>query len=691
MFQSLLIANRGEIAYRVLRTCQEMGIRTIAVYSDADQDTLVVKHADLALRLGPPTAAESYLLGDKLLALAAEHGAEAIHPGYGFLSENTVFAQACTDKGIVFIGPPPEAVKAMGDKAEAKRLMQSAGVPVIPGYEGESQDDETLRTQADQVGYPLLIKAVAGGGGRGIRLVEEPASFLAALASARREAASGFGDDRLMLEKFLTSPRHVEFQILADSQGNTLHLFERECSIQRRHQKIIEETPSPVLTPELREAMGAAAIKAASAIGYLGAGTVEFLVDGNGEFYFLEMNTRLQVEHPITEMTLGLDLVRLQIEIAAGEAIPFQQSDLSPKGHAIECRLNAEDPSQGFLPDSGRLAAFDFPAGEGLRTDTGFQSGGVISTYYDAMLGKMIAWGANREEALARMEGMLGTTMVAGISSNLPFLQAVLPHSSFRAGQYTTQFVEQNEDELLNPTLSPAVVQEIMLAASAVEAIGEREKYRAMEATDSSPWTRPTPWQASAIPNATLRRVLQYGTQQADVEIEILSTEGNEATVLVTQGEEQLDAVLYPDTLSLENAGHNGERSGNTNGTGTLVIQGRRIPLRWVNVAGDYWLVIEGLHRRVRADNPFHEPGHDESAEAARALLQAPLPGKVIQLGVTQGQQVEPGDLLMIVEAMKMEHRVTAPFAGQVTAIYFKEGDPVNKAELLLDLEPSAE
>ena len=443
MITSLLIANRAEIARRILRTCRAMGIRGVLIYSDADADTPAVREADLALRIGPSPAAQSYLDGETILALAQGNGCEAIHPGYGFLSENAAFSQACAERGLIFVGAPPEAMRLMGDKAEAKRIAEHAGVPVLPGWSGEDQSAKNPGREAKRIGYPLLVKALAGGGGRGIRIVRQPGELEEALASARREAESAFGDGRLMLEKYLDAPRHVEFQVMADRHGKVLHMFERECSVQRRHQKLIEETPSPALTPALREAMGEAAVKSARAARYEGAGTVEFLLDGAGRFYFLEMNTRLQVEHPVTELTLGLDLVRLQIEIADGRPLALEQADLRPHGHAVELRLNAEDPSREFIPTTGLLGCFDFPEGPGLRVDAGFEPGSEISSFYDSLLAKLIVWGQTRAEALRKARHMLARSFATGIATNQSYLQWVLDQPDFAEGRYTTRLVEQ--------------------------------------------------------------------------------------------------------------------------------------------------------------------------------------------------------------------------------------------------------
>ncbi|MCZ6729870.1 MAG: ATP-grasp domain-containing protein [SAR324 cluster bacterium] len=694
--QSVLIANRGEIAMRILRTCKEMGLRGIAVYSDADKDAPVVREADLALRLGPGPAAESYLNVERLLAIAQGNGVDAIHPGYGFLSENAAFSAACAELGICFIGPPPQAIQAMGDKAEAKRLMRESGVPVVPGREPRSQQHKALAKAAEELGYPLLVKAVAGGGGRGIRLVEREADFADAAAAARREATAGFGDGRIMLEKYLANPRHVEFQIMADGQGNVLHLFERECSVQRRRQKIVEETPSPALRPDLREAMGEAALRAARAIAYVGAGTVEFLLDGERNFYFMEMNTRLQVEHPITEMTLGLDLVRLQIEVAQGLPLTLRQEELRPSGHAIECRLTAERPARGFLPATGNLLRFAFPSGPGLRVDTGYCEGAQVGAYYDNLLAKLVTWGPNRGEALRKMTGMLAGSTVHGVDSNLSFLQAVLARPEFASGAYGTTFVEQFEQELVAPRLTPGLTRELLLAAAAVDALLETGRADAQDGyatgavgygtapagnnrapagknrAPASPWEAGTPWAAATGAEASFRREYELHGARHEVQVQLLHNDGEGLRLRINcQGLDQR-LLCIP-----AGAGHC-----------ILDLEEARIPLQWSAEGEARWLSMRGVHARLSSHNPQHGGVDGETGPEVRGKLLAPLPGTVIRVMVKKGQRVAANDLLAIVEAVKMEHQITAPYAGTVGAVHFKEGDPVNKDDLLLDLEP---
>ncbi|HZT42495.1 MAG TPA: acetyl-CoA carboxylase biotin carboxylase subunit [Chthonomonadaceae bacterium] len=490
----LLIANRGEIAVRILRACRERGISPIAVFSEADRDALHVALADAAFCIGPAPAVESYLAPEKIIEAARKAGADALHPGYGFLSENADFAAACAEAGIPFVGPPAEVIRLLGDKSAAKRRMVAAGVPVVPGYAGEDQSEKRLRAEAKQIGPPLLIKAAAGGGGRGMRVVTALAEFGDLLDEARREAQAAFGDDRVLLERYIERPRHVEFQIFGDTQGHVVHLFERECSIQRRHQKIIEESPSPALTPELRARMGEAAVRVGAAAGYVNAGTVEFLLeerlDGDHNFYFLEVNTRLQVEHPVTELITGLDLVKLQLSVAAGEPLPFSQEQVTASGHAMEVRIYAEDPAAGFLPSVGRLAQWIKPSGPGVRVDSGVVRGSEVTPYYDPMLAKLIVRGADREETLARLEHALMEFAVLGVQTNIPYLLAILRHPDFRAGNISTGFLAEHFAGWKPPADLPAEV----LLALAAESLTYRESRALASASVASDGDPYSPW-----------------------------------------------------------------------------------------------------------------------------------------------------------------------------------------------------
>lgn len=493
MFQKILIANRGEIAARIIQTCRTMGIKTVAVYSDADQDALHVRLADEAILLGAAPSGESYLRGDKIIAAAQQTQAEAIHPGYGFLSENAAFAEAVTAAGLVFIGPSASAIRRMGSKTEARYLMQSAGVPVVPGYQGDPME---FKSEAQKIGFPVLVKAAAGGGGKGMRIVYSLPELREAVQSAQREAANAFGDDTVFLERYIPVAHHVEFQILADQHGHIVHLFERECSIQRRHQKIIEETPSPRMTPRLRAEMGAAAIMTARAVNYQNAGTVEFIVDERGQFYFLEMNTRLQVEHPITEMTTGLDLVRLQLMVAAGEPLPFSQKDITQHGHALECRIYAEDPAHDFLPSTGKILLAHPPNLPDVRVDTGVETGSNVTIHYDPMIAKVIVHGETRQQSIERMQAALRDYILLGVQTNIPFLQAILNTEAFWQGDTPTHFIEQNLADW-SPSPLPDDLQDVALIVAAlleIEGEGETSDTQPPVQTDTSapidPWSR---------------------------------------------------------------------------------------------------------------------------------------------------------------------------------------------------------
>jgi acetyl-CoA carboxylase biotin carboxylase subunit len=493
VFKKVLIANRGEIAVRVARTLQQMGVGAVAVYSDPDRRAVHVALADEAHPLDGRTAAETYLRGDKIIDVAKACGAEAIHPGYGFLSENPKFAAACRDAGLIFIGPTPQAMRVTGNKVTAKQALEKAGVPVVPGWSSNGAfTPEIAASEASRIGFPLLVKAAAGGGGRGMRLVRAERELAAAIESAQREAASAFGDSQVFLERYVENPRHVEFQIFADEHGNCVHLFERDCSIQRRHQKIIEETPSPALSAELRERMGQAAVRAAKAVQYTNAGTVEFLVDAAGHFYFLEVNTRLQVEHPVTEMTLGLDLVRSQVTVAAGERLPFAQDELKPYGHAVECRVYAEDAARGFLPSIGTIRRYVPPCGPNIRVDSGVAEGSEVSTYYDPMLAKLVCWGNTRDAALDRAQWALRRFVVLGVTTNIEFLCRVLQDPDFRRGHVDTQFLEKR-GESLTRELVGNVPQDALIAAAMLSA-GGIDRSAKTSGTDSAP-ERSTPWQ----------------------------------------------------------------------------------------------------------------------------------------------------------------------------------------------------
>ncbi len=656
MFESLLIANRGEIACRIIRTARALGLRTIAVYSEADRNALHVALADEAWHIGPAPARESYLVIDRLLDVARRSGAQAVHPGYGFLAENADFAQACAEAGLVFVGPPVAAIRAMGDKAGAKALMAGAGVPLVPGYHGDDQDDATLTAEAERIGFPLLVKASAGGGGKGMRVVRAPDELAAALVAARREALSAFGDDRLLLERYLQQPRHVEVQVFADSQGNAIHLYERDCSVQRRHQKVIEEAPAFDLPDATRAAMGEAAVRAARAIGYVGAGTVEFLLDADGSFYFMEMNTRLQVEHPVTEMITGQDLVAWQLQVAAGQPLPLKQEQVSCSGHAIEVRLYAEEPERDFLPGIGRLLHLHFPE-DLARVDTGVRAGDEVSLHYDPMLAKLIVHGTDRQEALRRMRRALAATEVAGVPTNLAFLARVLRHEDFAAGRVDTRFIERHAETLLRGPEGQAEEDAVLAAV----ALLRRGSTPATETEPCSPWNLTGGWRMNS---------------------------DNYHPVRLHQGESVFELVVHyrPNGFEVEcGPGRWQVRVLDEVGDGRLVVEldGQRRPLRLVRSGRELYLLQSGRTTRFELEDPAADP----LDAGVGGDLSAPMPGKIIAVQVEQGARVAAGTPLVVLEAMKMEHTITAPTDGVVARLNVRAGDQVNEGFILLQLE----
>jgi 3-methylcrotonyl-CoA carboxylase alpha subunit len=645
---TLLVANRGEIACRVMRTAKSLGLTTVAVHSAIDRDARHVAEADLAVDLGGAKPADSYLLIDKIIAAAQASGAQAIHPGYGFLSENAGFARAIETAGLVFLGPPASAIDAMGSKSAAKALMETAGVPLVPGYHGEAQDLQTFREAAERIGYPVLLKAAAGGGGKGMKVVEREADLGEALQSAQREAQSAFGDSRMLVEKYVLKPRHVEIQVFADQHGNCLYLNERDCSIQRRHQKVVEEAPAPGLSLEQRRAMGEAAVKAAQAIGYVGAGTVEFLLDARGEFFFMEMNTRLQVEHPVTEAITGLDLVAWQIRVARGEPLPITQEQVPLLGHAIEVRLYAEDPQNDFLPASGSLALYcEPPAGPGRRVDSGVREGDEVSPFYDPMLGKLIAWGESREEARQRLLAMLEETAVAGVRTNLAFLRRILGHPAFAAAELDTGFIERHQAELLP---APSELPEAFWQAAA-DAFVQSEAARVRADDANSPWSTGGGWRSGLVAETTLH--LSNGTEQRR---------------------------LKPGSRSQPA----GDQAGRETGISRLAPAG--VHRRSRSFRRDETLYLEWngeLHALTRVD-PIAAV---ERGQAQHGGLTAPMNGSIVRVLVEAGQSVEAGATLVVLEAMKMEHSIRAPHAGLVKALYYGEGDMVGEGAVLVELE----
>ena len=663
MFSKLLIANRGEIACRVMRTAKRLGLATVAVYSEADAGALHVALADESQPIGPPPAAESYLNIEAIVAAARAAGADAVHPGYGFLAENAGFAEAVAAAGLVFVGPPASAIRAMGSKSAAKDIMQKAGVPLVPGYQGEAQDLKTLRAAARKVGYPVLVKASAGGGGKGMRVVAKAGGLAEAVASAKREAASAFGDDRLLIEKLIEWARHVEVQVFADGHGNAVHLFERDCSIQRRHQKIIEEAPAPAMTQRLRKAMGTAAVAAARAISYIGAGTVEFLLDADGEFYFMEMNTRLQVEHPVTEMVTGHDLVEWQLRVAAGEPLPADQDDLVLTGHAIEARLYAEDPGRGFLPSTGTLTHLRFPAESAhLRVDAGVVEGDEVTIHYDPMIAKMVVWDTDRAAALGRLRAALAETEIVGPLANVDFLAAVAAHPAFQAGALDTGFVERHLDDLL-PATERAPDRILALACLDVLLRRARTAGRAAEgsADPHSPWHATHGWRL----NGDSHDMLTFADEAGEFAV----------TVHYRGGGFRLDLPGGPLDAAgeIEPGGELAADLGGERRRATVVGHGETLSV----LAG-------GTSHRLTVIDPAARAARQEGPAGGFA---APMPGKVIAVLVEAGQAVKRGATLVVLEAMKMEHAITAPADGTVAAVHFKPGDQVEEGVELLSFE----
>ena len=662
MFRKILIANRGEIACRVMRTARRMGIATVAVYSDADATAAHVAEADEARRIGPATAAESYLNIEAIVAAARAAGAQAVHPGYGFLAENADFAEACIAAGLVFVGPPPAAIRALGSKAAAKEIMAKAGVPLVPGYHGADQDPETLAQAAAGTGYPVLIKASAGGGGKGMRVVEKPGEFGAALESAQREARASFGDDRVIIEAYLERPRHIEIQIFADSHGNTIHLFERDCSIQRRHQKVIEEAPAPGLSAARRAEMGAAAVAAAKASGYLGAGTVEFICRG-GDFYFMEMNTRLQVEHPVTEMITGQDLVEWQFRVAAGQALPCGQDDLAIRGHAIEARIYAEDPARDFLPATGKLAYLRFPEqGPHLRIDTGVREGDEVTVHYDPMIAKVTVWGRDRRAATKRLRAALDGVQILGPANNVAFLAAIAGHPAFGAAEVDTGFIARHQAELL-PEAAPASDQ-VLALASLAELLRRRQdtEARARRSSDPhSPWHHTNGWRLNA-----------------ETRVELTFVDGAREIAVVVH--------YRPDGFALDLPGGRAEARAELGPDGVLLadLDGHRVTGTIVRHEGDVAVLLPGGIHRLQLVDPLQVAAAED---AGPGRLTAPMPGKVIQVHVIAGQSVERGAPLMVLEAMKMEHGIPAPADGKIAQVHYAVGDLVEEGAELIAFE----
>jgi acetyl-CoA/propionyl-CoA carboxylase biotin carboxyl carrier protein len=650
VFETVLVANRGEIAVRVLRTLRRLGIRSVAVYSDADAAAPHVALADVAVRI------ESYLSIPAVLDAARATGAQAIHPGYGFLSENTAFAAACADAGIVFAGPPASAIEAMGDKIAAKATVAKAGVPVVPGSDGAGLTDDELAAAVARVGYPVLLKPSAGGGGKGMREVHRPGDLAQAISSARREARSSFGDDTLLVERLVTTPRHIEIQVLADAHGNVVHLGERECSLQRRHQKIVEEAPSALLTAAQREAMGAAAVEAARAVAYTGAGTVEFIVgaDAPDEFFFMEMNTRLQVEHPVTELVTGLDLVELQLRVAAGDELPIRQEDVRLSGHAIEARVYAEDPAAGFLPTGGRVLALHEPSGPGVRVDSGIAEGSVVGSDYDPMLAKVIAHGADRAEALRKLDAALRDTVVLGLGTNTGFLRALLADPDVRAARLDTGLVGRRLGEW-----TPADLPTDVLVAAAAHALLDLEP----DGPVVDPFDVPGGWRVGE-PAWTTWRMSASGHDPVQVRVRGRAAD---AEAVVGDG--------HPVRCSARRSG----------ATLSVTMAGTTRHYRCAQDGETLWLGRDGHAWGVREQAPLDAAA--AATEGAGGPVLSPMPGTVTVVEVTDGQRVAAGDRLVVVEAMKMEHVLTAPVDGVVRDLRARAGATVARDGVLLSVE----
>jgi 3-methylcrotonyl-CoA carboxylase alpha subunit len=658
-FHTLLIANRGEIACRVIRTARAMGLRSVAVYSEADRGAMHVAEADEAVLLGPARARDSYLNIERVIEAARRSGAEAVHPGYGFLSENAGFAQACADAGLVFVGPTAEMMIAMGSKSGSKTLMEKAGVPLVPGYHGEAQDEATLTTAADKIGFPVLVKASAGGGGRGMRVVRSAGELAAAIVSAKREAKAAFGDDRMLIEKYVNNPRHIEVQVIGDSHGNLVSLFERECTLQRRHQKVIEEAPSPTLNPAQREAVCAAARKAAAAVNYVGAGTIEFVSNGE-DVFFIEMNTRLQVEHPVTELITGINLVEWQLRVAFGERLPLAQHDIGFNGHAIEARVYAEDPQKNFMPSVGRIKTWQMPpAVDGLRIDAGYRRGDMVSPFYDAMLAKVIAWAPTRQAAIDKLNHGLQEADVRGVITNLPFLSALVTHPDVRANAIDTGFIER---ELNNLTAGSNEAGELELGAAVATILADEKTAAGSDA--HSPW-RTFGW----MPVGRRQRAFSFRYGQ-----------GAEHKVTLHYGA----------------------------GPSTLAVGEREFAFAYsVNAEGEIDLTLDGAISRLVADIEGHELylrtrngrfelhwvdpfGGDDEEQVGEDKIVAPLPGTVVALLAEEGATLEKGAAILTLEVMKMEQTLRAPFAGVLKKIKCKVGDIVQEGVELAEVEPTA-
>ena len=660
MISKILIANRGEIACRIIRTARKLGISTVAVYSEADSQALHVSMADEAVLIGPAPAKDSYLKSDVILQVAKRLRVDAIHPGYGFLSENAAFARACDQAGIIFVGPPAQAIAAMGSKSAAKTIMQQAGVPLVPGYHGNDQHHDVLLQHANDMGYPVLLKAAAGGGGKGMRQVWREAEFTESLNAAKREAMASFGDEIMLVEKYLTQPRHVEIQVFCDSHGNGVYLYERDCSVQRRHQKIIEEAPAPGMSATLRQQMGEAALKAAHAIDYIGAGTVEFLLDEDGRFYFMEMNTRLQVEHPVTEKITGEDLVEWQIQVADGHPLPKSQDELRLHGHAFEARLYAEDPQHDFLPATGTLTLLRPPATtEHVRVDTGVMQGDEVSVYYDPMIAKLIVWDTTRERALQRLLGALRDYHVAGVTTNLPFLYNVAAHPAFRQAELVTTFIEKHYASLFN---APTALNEELLPVAALLVLVNRT-CAVLSRGESSPWALPLAWRANHQLSETLTLMINQQRYTLNIIHRGTPTAPCQWQVSTATATYQVSGRCEQQTLHAHIDGYQ-QRIGYSQDGNHFTVFSR---------AGTVEVIYETPDVGEADDSP-----HDSS-------FTAPMNGTIVETTVPVNSHVTKGTTLLVMEAMKMEHAIKAPSAGSVTAFFYTAGDLVDGGAPLLE------
>lgn len=656
--QRLLIANRGEIAVRIIETAQKMGIHCIAIYSDADANAMHVLKANEAWHVGPSIAKESYLNVEAVLTVAKQAKADAIHPGYGFLSENAQFAQSIIEAGLIWIGPPVDAIKAMGSKSESKKIMEQANVPLVPGYHGDNQDTNFLSEQIKNIGFPVLIKASAGGGGKGMRVVEHETDITAAIEGAKREGLNSFGDDKLLAEKYITRPRHVEIQVFLDEQGNGVYLFERDCSIQRRHQKVVEEAPAPDFPLEHRTAMGKAALKAAHAIQYVGAGTVEFLYDPTqtaSPFYFMEMNTRLQVEHPVTEMITGQDLVAWQIQVAQGEPLPLTQDALQVNGHSMEVRIYAEDPDNDFLPTTGQLDKVYLPTlSSNVRLDTGVQQGGAISPYYDPMISKLIVWGATRAACLKQLQVALKEYQVFGVTTNLPYLRRITQVEDFKTGKVSTQFIPEHEASLQSNT---SISDEHIIAATCRQLL-TRSNHSQQDAT--SPWQLQNSFRLNQPPLETIKWHISTDETLA---VTVNHISEHHWQFNINENQYQVRATLLGHVVNID-----------INGT-------RRCMSVYRN--NDDFVVIDDHHESTLSKYQ----GHYETSQQQAGDLSAPMNGTIIQVDAKQGAKVQQGDVLIIMEAMKMEHAIKAPYEGTIKTIHFNQGDLVDEGAVLIELD----